>query len=293
MSSRKHSFLFGTVLGILIGVLFFVSVYLLYYIGDNQNRFATNKITYNVNVESVMNQAIKKASPSVVGIVRFNKGKESGTGSGVIYRLTNQDAYIITNQHVIKNAEKIEVAFPDEQRVEAKVVGEDLLTDLAVVKIPRGNITQTIEFSDSNQLEVGEFVFAIGNPLGLNFYGSATLGIVSSKERLIPIDIDKDGEYDWFANVIQTDAAINPGNSGGALVNIDGKLIGINSMKIASSNVEGIGFSIPSNIVLQVINDIEKYGEVIRPFIGIQPVSIHKLNEENKKKLGVEYITKG
>ena len=293
MSEKKQVFLLGTVLGAFVGVFLFVLVYLIYYIGDNNLNIESNRIAYNVNIDSTVNQAVKKASPNVVGVVRYRQDKENGTGSGVIYKLTKDKAYIITNQHVIKDAQKIEVAFIDENRVEAKLIGEDIITDLAIISIPRGELKSNIEFADSDELQVGEFVLAIGNPLGLNFYGSATLGIVSSTERLVPIDMDKDGESDWFANVIQTDAAINPGNSGGALINIDGKLIGINSMKIASSQVEGIGFSIPTNIVLQVINDIEKYGEVLRPFVGIQPISISQLTKDNKESLAVDYLTKG
>ncbi len=293
MSERKQIFLIGTIIGGFVGVFLFVFIYIIYHFEDNGFNLPLSRISYKVNVDSITNQAIKKASPCVVGIVRYTNDKETGTGSGVIYKLTDDKAYIITNYHVIKDSTKLEVAFQNEDRVEAKVIGDDIITDLAVITIPRGNITDKIEFSDSSEIEVGEFVFAIGNPLGLNFYGSATMGIVSSRERLIPIDYDKDGESDWFANVIQTDAAINPGNSGGALVNIDGKLVGINSMKIANSQVEGIGFSIPSNIVYKVVNDLENYAEVKRPFIGIHPVSISNLSEENKKSLGIEYLTKG
>ncbi len=293
MNERKQIFLIGTIIGGFVGVFLFVLVYVVYHFDGHVNSVPVNKIAYQVNVDSIINQAIKKASPDVVGVVRYKNGRESGTGSGVIYKLTDDKAYIITNHHVIDGGEKIEVAFQNENRVEAEVLGDDVITDLALISIPKGNITEHIEFSDSNELQIGEFVFAIGNPLGLSFYGSATLGIISSTERLIPIDIDKDGENDWFANVIQTDAAINPGNSGGALINVDGKLIGINSMKIASTQVEGLGFSIPSNIVYQVMCDLEKYGEVKRPFIGIQPVSLSKLTTIEKKGLGVDYLTKG
>ncbi|QVK17410.1 trypsin-like peptidase domain-containing protein [Mycoplasmatota bacterium] len=293
MQERKQIFLVGTVIGGLVGVFLFVLVYVVYHFDGEKSKTPINKISYQVNVDSVINQAIKKASPSVVGIVRFKNNRESGTGSGVVYKLTKDRAYIVTNYHVIKDGSKVEVAFQNEERVEAEVIGDDVITDLAVISIPKGNLTEYMDFSDSGELNVGEFVFAIGNPLGLNFYGSATLGIVSSIERLIPIDIDKDGESDWFAHVIQTDAAINPGNSGGALVNVDGKLIGINSMKISSTQVEGIGFSIPSNIVYQVVNDLENYGSVKRPFIGIHPISISKLSTEEKKGLGIDYLTKG
>lgn len=293
MSEKKQIFLLGTVLGTIIGVFLFVLIYLLYYITDMGFIFNTTPISYKVNIDTSINQAVKRAMPNVVGVVRYRNNRENGTGSGVIYKLTDKNAYIITNQHVINEADKIEVAFSDETRVQANIIGQDIITDLAIITIPRGKINSYMEFADSDELQVGEFVLAIGNPLGLNFYGSTTLGIVSSTERLVPIDIDRDGESDWFANVIQTDAAINPGNSGGALINVDGKLVGINSMKIASSQVEGIGFSIPSNIVLQVIHDLENYGTVIRPFIGIHPISIDRLSEANKKLLNVDYLTTG
>lgn len=292
MSERKQFFLIGTVIGGFIGVFLFVLVYFIYNLDVNLNT-PIQKISYQVNVDSIINQAITKASPSVVGVVRSQKNRETGTGSGVIYKLTEDKAYIVTNHHVVKDGDKIEVAFQNKDREEAKVVGSDVITDLALITIPKGNLTENMNFSDSGNLQVGEFVFAIGNPLGLNFYGSATMGIVSSTERLIPIDNDKDGDSDWFASVIQTDAAINPGNSGGALVNVDGKLIGINSMKIAGTQVEGLGFSIPSNIVYQVLSDLEMYGEVKRPFIGIHPVSIEKLKSEEKLSLGIDYLTKG
>ncbi len=292
MSEKKQVFLVGTIIGGFVAVFLFIFVYIIYNY-DGNSIIPVQKISYQVNVESIINQAIKKASPNVVGVVRFKDNRETGTGSGVIYKLTEDKAYIVTNQHVVRDGDKIEVAFQNKDRIEAEVVGSDLITDLALIRIPKGNIIENMNFSDSNNLQVGEFVFAIGNPLGLNFYGSATMGIVSSTERLIPIDNDKDGESDWFANVIQTDAAINPGNSGGALVNVDGKLIGINSMKIAGSQVEGLGFSIPSNIVYQVLSDLETYGEVKRPFIGIQPVSVEKLKSEDKLSLGIDYLTKG
>ncbi|MDF2700976.1 MAG: serine protease [Haloplasmataceae bacterium] len=292
MNENKRSLIVGTVIG---GILSTLLIAVLYF-GLNVTDLSANKvskISYQVDVQSIVNQAIDKASPNVVGIVRFNNEKESGTGSGVIYKLTEDKVYVVTNNHVITGGNKVEVAFVDEERVEAEVIGVDLISDLAVITIPRGDISNHIEFADSDNLKVGEFVFAIGNPLGLNFYGSATLGIVSSTERLIPIDVDKDGESDWFANVIQTDAAINPGNSGGALVNVDGKLVGINSMKIAGSQVEGIGFSIPSNIVFQIVNDLEVYKEVKRPYLGIVPISISRLNEEEKAEKGIEVLEKG
>lgn len=292
MNEKKRFFLIGTVLGIIFGVFIFVSTYLFL---DNsyQKNVEVNSISYQVNFDSAINEAINKASPNVVGVVRFKDNVESGTGSGVIYKLNDDHAYIVTNKHVIDKGTKVEVAFQSKERVEAKVLGSDIITDIAILEIPRGDLNGNMDFADSSNLKVGELVFAIGNPLGLKFYGSATLGIVSSIERLLPIDIDKDGEGDWFANVIQTDAAINPGNSGGALVNVAGDLVGINSMKISNEQVEGIGFAIPSNIVYKIVNDLEMYGDVKRPYLGIHPVNMKQLSEQDRSDLGLHYLNSG
>jgi len=163
----------------------------------------------------------------------------------------------------------LEVVLNDETRIPAELVGSDQLMDLAVLVVDAKHVKKVAEFGNSDTVKPGEPVLAIGNPLGLQFAGSVTQGIISGTERTIPVDIDENGTVDWQAEVLQTDAAINPGNSGGALVNLDGKVIGINSMKIAESAVEGIGLSIPINIAIPIINDLEKFGEVKRPYMGI------------------------
>src|SRR5690606_4172511 len=166
-------------------------------------------------------------------------------------------------------ADQLEVTLADGSKEPAQLRGSDMWTDLAVIEMKADHVDTVAEFGDSSTLKTGEPVIAIGNPLGLQFSGSVTQGIVSAIDRTVPIDLNKDGLVDWQAEVIQTDAAINPGNSGGALINIAGQLIGINSMKIATQAVEGIGFSIPINYARPIINDLEKYGEIKRPAIGV------------------------
>lgn len=227
------------------------------------NIFYKEQINYTVNVDSKVSDAINKTIKNVVQINNYLGNQLRGTGSGVIYKLTKDKAYIVTNNHVVEDASKIEVETSSGYKVFGHIEGTDPVTDLAVVSIPKGTIDYYMELSASQALKVGEYVIAIGNPLGLS--GSATLGILSSKERLVSIDTNNDGQDDWYARVLQTDAPINPGNSGGALINLDGKLVGINSMKIAESNVEGIGFSIPSNLVNRVISELESNGVVNRP----------------------------
>ncbi|MFP3324895.1 trypsin-like peptidase domain-containing protein, partial [Planococcus sp. SIMBA_160] len=139
------------------------------------------------------------------------------------------------------------------------LVGSDQLMDLAVLTVKSDKIKKTAAFGNSDHVKPGEPVIAIGNPLGLEFAGSVTQGVISGTERAIPVDSNGDGQADWHAEVLQTDAAMNPGNSGGAMINMDGKVAGINSMKIAESEVEGIGLSIPANLVIPVIEDLERY----------------------------------
>ncbi|AIC96510.1 MULTISPECIES: S1C family serine protease [Shouchella] len=237
----------------------------------------------NLDVNSAVTDIVNEVSDAVVGVINlqqsdlFGEGdaSESGTGSGVIYKAEGEYAYIVTNQHVIDGATEVEVALTDGTRVEAEVIGEDELTDLAVLRISSDDVDTVASFGDSDSLSVGEPAIAIGNPLGLEFAGSVTQGIISATERSIPIDTTGNGQADWNAEVLQTDAAINPGNSGGALININGEVIGINSMKI-SGVAEGLGFAIPSAIVQPVIEELETTGEVRRPSLGI---TLRNLNE--------------
>jgi serine protease Do len=231
--------------------------------------------TLNVTVNSDIIDAVERVSDAVVGVINIqqsniwsNSQQGEGTGSGVIYKKTSDHAFIVTNHHVIEGAKQIEVSLSDGSRVPAELLGTDIITDLAVLKISAKGVNEVAEFGNSEILRVGEPAIAIGNPLGLQFSRTVTQGIISATERSVPVDLNKDGRVDWEAEVLQTDAAINPGNSGGALINIHGQVIGINSMKIAGS-VEGIGFSIPSAIAIPVITDLETYGEVQRPQMGV------------------------
>ncbi len=228
----------------------------------------------NLTVNSDIIEAVERVSDAVVGVINLRQGsfwsttQGEGTGSGVVYKKTNDHAYVVTNHHVIDGAQQIEVSLSDGSRVEAELLGTDIITDLAVLRISSEGVSAVAEFGNSELLRAGEPAIAIGNPLGLQFSRTVTQGIISATERSVPVDLNKDGRVDWEAEVLQTDAAINPGNSGGALINIQGQVIGINSMKMGGS-VEGIGFSIPSAIAIPIINDLEMYGEVQRPQMGV------------------------
>ncbi len=212
-------------------------------------------------------RAAKAVSPAVVGITNKAQARdwfnnrilvEQGVGSGVII---DAAGYIVTNNHVVQGAQEIAVSLADGRTLDGKVLGADPVTDLAVVKVSADNLP-IATFGDSDQILVGEPAIAIGNPLGMEFQGSVTTGVISALNRSIDI-----GERRF--KLIQTDAAINPGNSGGALVNADGQVIGINSAKIAANGVEGIGLAIPSNIVQPIVQSIIEKGKVVRPYLGV------------------------
>ncbi len=207
---------------------------------------------------------------------RAGKPYKVGTGSGVI---VSEDGYIITNNHVIADADDIEVTLHDNSSYKARVVGTDPSTDLALLQVKGADLPQ-ISFSDSDHVGIGEWVMAVGNPMGLN--STVTAGIVSAKGRNINILKEKYA----VENFIQTDAAINPGNSGGALVNLDGGLIGINTA-IASptGTFAGYGFAIPSNIVSKIMEDLIQYGTVQRGVLGIM---IKTLDNDLAKEKGLD-----
>ncbi|HZG15705.1 MAG TPA: trypsin-like peptidase domain-containing protein [Candidatus Bathyarchaeia archaeon] len=239
----------------------------------------------SLNVDTATVRAVEKVEKAVVGVINirrvngdwFNQRQqsvESGEGSGVIFEKVNGKAHIITNYHVIDGASQIEIVLPSGEKVDAKVLGADSLTDLAVLEIDGSKVTTVAELGDSSKLKVGEPAIAIGNPLGLKFSRTVTQGIISSLERSMPVDVNEDGQNDWELDVLQTDAAINPGNSGGALVNIQGQVIGINTLKIAREGVEGLGFALPINDVKKIVNDLKTNGELKRAYLGIEPYDL-------------------
>lgn len=250
------------------------------------------------NYQSV-NEMIQDKSPSIVGVINEQKAESledllrgkstsaepSGIGSGVIYQRTQNEAYIVTNNHVIEGASSIKVQLHNSKQVSAELVGTDSLTDIAVLKIKNRNDIKAIDFADSSIVKTGDSVFAMGNPLGLEFANTVTSGIISASERTIDAETSAGSNK---VTVLQTDAAINPGNSGGALVDINGNLVGINSMKISAPQVEGIGFAIPSNEVKLVIEQLVKNGEVKRPSVGIGMLNVSDIPASYQKQFKVD-----
>ncbi|RKP51354.1 PDZ domain-containing protein [Cohnella endophytica] len=233
--------------------------------------------------------ASEKVRPAVVSIINLTnealaaqdpKDKASkdeipynaSLGSGVIFQKKDGKAYIITNAHVIQDAAKVQAVMVNGDKKEATIVGKDNVTDLAVLQVDDKGVDTVVELGNSSKLRDGEMVIAIGNPLG--FGDSLTQGIVSNKKRVIPVSLNQDGNYDWEQEVIQIDAAINQGNSGGALVDLNGKLVGINSMKVADTGVEGIGFAIPIDNAIPILQTLMEKGKIARPYMGLYSMDL-------------------
>ncbi|MBS7577504.1 MULTISPECIES: trypsin-like peptidase domain-containing protein [unclassified Enterococcus] len=277
--------------------------------GSSSSTTGTTKVSnVSYKVSSTVTEAVAKVSPAVVSVINLQSTQSSNSmdsifgqqgsddssssgdleaaseGSGVIYKKSGDKAYVVTNNHVVESQEGLEILLADGTKVTGKLVGTDSYTDLAVIEIPADKVTTVAEFGDSDKLTVGEPAIAIGSPLGSEYANSVTEGIVSSLNRNV-VSTNESNET-VNINAIQTDAAINPGNSGGPLVNISGQVIGINSSKIASSStsssvsVEGMGFAIPSNDVVSIINQLEENGEVERPALGVQLVNLSDLSSQ-------------
>lgn len=285
------------IIGISLVVAIIVSVIsssLTYFLVSNGGITKTlSDITYSVEgVENPVVAVSKIAGNSVVGVKvdyyeqSFFGQLEEGEseGSGIIY---SEDGYIITNNHVIEeavdsNSATVTITLNDGTEYEAEIIGRDETTDLALLKIDAKGLNAA-KFGNSDDLQVGELAVAIGNPLGSEFAGSVTAGYISALDRTLTID-------STTYKLIQTDAAINPGNSGGALVNSKGEIIGINSAKISSTGVEGLGFAIPINEALEIIEQLKVTGKIIRPYIGIYGLDLDETTARRNKLVEGVYV---
>ena len=220
-------------------------------------------ITTSELVENSISSSVDKVYDSTVVVVSYAKGKQVSTGTGFIYKKDNKKAYIMTNNHVVDDADEIKIEFNDHsERVDAKLLGGETYSDIAVLTIEDSDKYTVVEIGESESIKLGDTIFTVGSPLGEQYFGTVTKGIISGKNRMV-------GSSQIILEVIQTDAAINEGNSGGPLVNINGEVIGVNSMKIATTSIEGMGFSIPINAVMSYVERLEKGEAIERPVIGI------------------------
>lgn len=228
----------------------------------------------NVNVtDTGISESVNKVKDSVVVIETYTKGSLVGTGTGFVYDKDGKNGYIMTNHHVIESGDTIKITYSNDSETTATVVGSDEFADIAVLKVDKDTVLSTATIGKSSDIKVGDTVFTIGSPMGIEYKGTVTKGILSGKDRLVSVSVGNSNSADWIMNVMQTDAAINPGNSGGPLCNANGEVIGINSMKIVQTTIEGIGFAIPIEDAVMYAESLRENGKVNRPYIGVSMIN--------------------
>ena len=251
------------------------------YLQENLEEEIANHLANNIeaylpegdvmNLNELLIEAIALVDSSVLAILNLNDiGQPNGSGSAVVYKSDDGYYYAVTNNHVVEGSVELKIYFSDYTYVSAELIGADYESDLAVIRFITDREIGISSFGDISELKKGQIVFAIGSPSGLTYYNSVTTGIIGGLDRFIGIeDSDNDGIDDVFVKMLQHDAAINPGNSGGPLFNLQGEIIGINTIKLVSDDIEGMGFSIPTDIAKRVISDLEEFGVVKRTRLGV------------------------
>lgn len=243
--------------------------------------------TVNIT-DTGISEGINKVYSTVVVIEAYNKNNSlMSTGSGFVYSKKDSVAYIMTNHHVIDKSTNIIVTFFDGSTATATLKGSDEYADIAVLEISAASVNQVSTIGSSKDVKLGDTVFTIGAPMGKEYAGTVTRGILSGKDRLVSVSISG-GSEDWIMNVMQTDAAINPGNSGGPLCNVNGEVIGINSLKVVESSVEGLGFAIPIEEAMEFANKITAGEKISRAYIGVEMVNVSESSYMLKYGLTVD-----
>ncbi len=221
----------------------------------------------NITETNTIKSSIKKIYKASVLIEAYKNGRLGSSGSGFVYKQDDQYGYVLTNNHVVENTTSVKVINVEGVEVDAIVLGTDVYMDIAVLRIPKDAILQVATIGDSSNSELGDTVFTVGSPEGREYMGTVTKGILSGKDREVTVKLSN-GSY--IMSVLQTDAAINPGNSGGPLVNINGEVIGINSLKLVEDEIEGMGFALPIEEVMLYVDRLEKGEQITRPTVGLE-----------------------
>ena len=222
--------------------------------------------------ENGISDAVDKIYDSVVVVETYKNQQKISSGTGFVYRSENDKAYILTNNHVIDGGDEVYVVFTNDKQVKTTIVGSDEYADIGVLEVASSEVISVAEIGSSEKTKLGDTVFAVGAPLDDAYSWTVTRGILSGKDRLIEVSLSNSSANDWIMKVIQTDAAINSGNSGGPLANSNGEVIGITSLKLVSSGVEGMGFAIPIEDALEYANKIISGEKTVRPLLGISMI---------------------
>ena len=278
---------FTVVFGVVVGLIIVISILkwtpILSMLESTVNTESDGKIVTNTSKNTVYEKsslaaAIENVYDSVVMVEAYSNGEEQSTGTGFIYKKDDNYGYVITNQHVVSGSDKVVLVLSNDEEIDATILGGDEYLDLAVMKIDKDKVPQVASIGSSEDMKIGDTIFTVGSPMGYEYRGTVTSGILSGKDRLVSVSVSGSTSSDWVMKVLQIDAAINPGNSGGPLVNASGKVIGINSMKLVQDEIEGMGFAIPIEIAMAHIDELEKGNKIEWPLLGISMANVDDTN---------------
>lgn len=275
--SHKKTYIFlillVTFLAGALGMFLMINYFPLQKIDSNKESSKVIEEKVTVTDEGI-SAAVKKIYDGVVVVETYKNNKHHSSGTGFVYKEAGEKAYILTNYHVIEGGDSVRVTFTNGHKAETEIIGSDAFADIAILSLAATEIISVIEVGSSEEAEVGDTVFAVGAPLDSIYSWTVTRGILSGKDRMVEVSTTSSGASDWVMKVLQTDAAINSGNSGGPLANSNGQVIGVTSLKLVSSGVEGMGFAIPIEEAITYANIIEQGNQVIRPFLGVSMIDV-------------------
>lgn len=264
-NKQKVIYITAIVLSFFIGISGTIMV--LHYFPVTEETSGTME-NVTIKEENTIKTAVDKVYDSVVLVKSYRRGQLIGTGTGFVYKKEGNNGYIITNHHVIADADEVKIKNNAGTEVTAKILGSDEYSDIAVLSIEKDAVMAVASIGESSKSEIGDTIFTVGSPLGEEYMGTVTKGIISGKDRTVEVD------GSGIMEVIQIDAAINPGNSGGPLVNINGEVIGVNSIKLVEDEVEGMGFAIPIELAMSTVEKLEKGEAIKRPLVGIEMTDV-------------------
>ena len=264
------------------GVLTFVIIGGEDLVGNNSSSSTNSGLTCSsadctkvVVDESGISEAVEKVYDGVLMIRNYQNNEVASTGTGFVYKIDGDNAYVMTNQHVVDNADKITLITSNDEEIDGEVLGGDSYVDIAIIKIKKYDGIKALQLGNSENAKLGDLVFTIGSPLGYEYRGSVSTGHLAGKDRLVSVSTDSNTSgSDWVMKVLQTDAAINPGNSGGPLMNTNGEVIGVISMKFVQTEVEGMGFAIPIEYINSKIETLEKGEKIEWPLLGVSMINV-------------------
>lgn len=218
--------------------------------------------------------SVEKIYDATALVRTYKKDQVISTGTAFVYKADDKYGYLLTNNHVVSGGDKITVVMSNDEEVEGTVLGGDEYLDLAIIRIAREKVTLIANIGSSEQMKLGDAVFTVGSPMGYDYRGSVTSGILSGKDRMVSVSISNTSSNDWVMRVLQLDASINPGNSGGPLLNVNGEVIGICSLKLVDAEIEGMGFAIPIEVAIEYAEKLMDGEVIVQPYLGVSMINV-------------------